>query len=730
MVSRFLKGQGRDQRVSNGKTRRGQKAAHILGRCIETLEERRLLSAAPVIDEISETQLFTGRSLILPITASDADGDRLTYTITSDNPEISAELHTGNPFLKLTVAGYGDMVFELLRDVAPHTVDTITGLVQAGYYNGLTFHRVIKDFMIQGGDPLGNGTGDPGFEFDDEFNSSAIFRGTGQLAMAKSSDDTNGSQFFITDSSPYWLDFQHTIFGQLVRGMDVVRQIEAVPVDSNSKPTTPVTITKAELIDDKTDAVITLKATSAATGSATITVTADDGTGGTAIRTFQVQTGADPNGTPPILGPLSNLVTPVNTPVTINVPTVDMEGEPTYVWAYSPQLNGGTPWRIEGKSLTITPPTGFSGALNVTIGVTSYTVNDPLLWWYYAESFDMQTITIGVGDRAITGQSKSFQTTARQVDTYAVATFTDADVKGTAGDFKATINWGDGPKSRGGQGITTGVITRGADGTYTVSGIPTYAHNGTYPVSVTITGNKGAKLALYGTASIGTVPAVALEADPVDATKTSLRVMGTRGHDSLQMLWYKGGRVRVKVNGTIVGTYKPTGSIRVFGLAGNDTLAVDSRITIGTELHGGDGADTLTGGAGKDILLGEGGKDVLMSMAGSDMLIGGTGVDKLDGGAGDDLLIAGNTNYDANPVSLAQLMAEWTRTDLTYAKRVAHLTGGKGGYNGKLYLTSKTVFSDRDIDTMAGGAGTDLFFYTNRKDAAKDLAKTESSLAG
>jgi peptidyl-prolyl cis-trans isomerase A (cyclophilin A) len=140
------------------------------------------------------------------------------------------------------------MTFELFQDLTPQTVNTIEGLIKSGFYDGLTFHRVVPGFVIQGGDPAGNGTGGPGFAFDDEFNARAIFSGNGQLAMANAGKDTNGSQFFVSIGPQRALDFNHTIFGQLVRGFDVLSAIEHVPTDANNRPLTPVSITSARLV--------------------------------------------------------------------------------------------------------------------------------------------------------------------------------------------------------------------------------------------------------------------------------------------------------------------------------------------------------------------------------------------------------------------------------------------------------------------------------------------------
>jgi peptidyl-prolyl cis-trans isomerase B (cyclophilin B) len=135
----------------------------------------------------------------------------------------------------------GDIVLELFADAAPKTVESFTKLANDGFYDGLTFHRVIKDFMIQGGCPLGTGTGSPtdkgydGYPFEDEFNEHKIVRGA--LAMANAGPNTNGSQFFIVtaDAAP-WLDGKHTVFGKVVDGMDTVDRIEGLETGASDRP--------------------------------------------------------------------------------------------------------------------------------------------------------------------------------------------------------------------------------------------------------------------------------------------------------------------------------------------------------------------------------------------------------------------------------------------------------------------------------------------------------------
>jgi peptidyl-prolyl cis-trans isomerase B (cyclophilin B) len=129
----------------------------------------------------------------------------------------------------------GPLQIELFDEDAPKTVENFRTLATDGFYDGLIFHRVIKDFMIQGGCPEGTGTGGPGYDFEDEFNNHKIVRGA--LAMANRGPNTNGSQFFIVtaDACP-WLDGKHTVFGQITDGMDVVDRMEAAPTGSQDRP--------------------------------------------------------------------------------------------------------------------------------------------------------------------------------------------------------------------------------------------------------------------------------------------------------------------------------------------------------------------------------------------------------------------------------------------------------------------------------------------------------------
>ncbi len=259
----------------------------MLARCYLLLFLMAALAAeaAPVIDPIGNVIVPAGKSLIIPITATVTNGRPLTYTITGSTNAMAIVLHTNNPFWKLnvaqvcapgapgafqtpfrgglaTVTNVGDMTFMLFPEYAPNTVSIFQGLSASGFYSSNTiFHRVVTNFVIQGGDALTNGMGGLVFQYDDEFNPQAIFSGNGQLALANSGKNTDGCQFFITVGAQRSLDFGYTLFGQLLRGFDVLTNIDNTAVDTNSRPLADEIITQAAFVPDTSDIVVTLVAT-------------------------------------------------------------------------------------------------------------------------------------------------------------------------------------------------------------------------------------------------------------------------------------------------------------------------------------------------------------------------------------------------------------------------------------------------------------------------------------
>jgi cyclophilin family peptidyl-prolyl cis-trans isomerase len=141
---------------------------------------------------------------------------------------------------------HGAIEVELFDEDAPTTVENFVKLARDGFYDGVVFHRVIPDFMVQGGDPTGTGTGGPGYQFDDEINDHKIVRGA--LAMANAGPGTNGSQFFVvTAEACPWLDGKHTVFGRVTSGMDVVDRISELPRDGRDKPLEAATMERVEI---------------------------------------------------------------------------------------------------------------------------------------------------------------------------------------------------------------------------------------------------------------------------------------------------------------------------------------------------------------------------------------------------------------------------------------------------------------------------------------------------
>ena len=443
---------------------------------VEALEGRQLL-AAPVIEPIPAVDVPGGKTLIVPLRGGDADGDPITYTATSDASGVRAEVRSGGPFLRLSVEGFGDLEFQLFGDLVPNTVRQITDLVDDGFYDGLTFHRVIPGFVIQGGDPEGDGTGGPGFSFDDEFVPSAIFSGNGQLAMANSGKDTNGSQFFVTLGPQRSLDFNHTIFGQLVRGQDVAEAIADVPTGSNDRPSTPVVISDAQIVANTTDAVLLIHADEGV-DAATVTVTASDGNGETDTETIAVDVVADATDDPPILGRIGNQQAVSGVPLGFDLSSTDLEGDPVEYQANLLTNADRASVSVSGNRVTVTPQAGFTGDLTLRVGVRQQGATSR---GTTANPFDTQEITVSVAASSLPIEGVTVSgTEGVALENIPVARI-PATAGGEASDYSATIDWGDGT-------TTAGTVVDREGGGFEVRGTHTYAADGDYPMVISVTG--------------------------------------------------------------------------------------------------------------------------------------------------------------------------------------------------------------------------------------------------
>ncbi|MBX3414830.1 MAG: peptidylprolyl isomerase [Pirellulales bacterium] len=354
----------------------------------EQLEER-CVFAAPTLATISNVTLQAGAPLHIALDGFDADGDQLTYSAISDNGNLGLTIPTGNRSMKISVvhassgqsgdvAINGDMIFQLFDDLAPNTAGRIAQLAQSGFYNGLTFHRIASPgnpFVIQGGDPSGNGTGGSGVNFDDEFNVLLQHTSKGILSMAKTSDDTNDSQFFITATATRHLDFNHSIFGFLTEGESIRAAIQGIPVGTNDVPLSPVFMQNVSVFVDHENGVLRLSAPEGTTGTANVTVTVSDGNGGTAQRTFQVTIVADTTNNRPFLHPTPAVVNiPRGGSTTFSVSATDVEGGQMIFGT----LTGLSGFGIEALPATVTPDgqvgTTTFKITNTTAPAGTYTV--------------------------------------------------------------------------------------------------------------------------------------------------------------------------------------------------------------------------------------------------------------------------------------------------------------------------------------------------------------------
>jgi cyclophilin family peptidyl-prolyl cis-trans isomerase len=368
---------------------------------LQTLSERSGIPInyghTPSLAPIDDVTVLHDAPLNIPLNGYDPNGGPLTYTINIADPSVvTGELLDGaNRSLKITVQKYGEMIVYLFEDDAPNTTGQIIAIAQANGYDGTIFHRVISGFMIQGGDPDGNGMNNENQpEFDDEFSVNLMHIAKGLLSMAKAGDDTNTSQFFITAAPTRGLDFQHSIFGIVVEGDAVRAGINRVPTDENDRPLTNVVISDVEVFVDPENGMLRLKAASGVTsGSTQVTVTVTDQDGHSSQESFTATVALDTIDTPPFLGPIGPVSTSAGAPVNVQLTSTDVQGDAVYYDAVLPTESDPYTLTIDHNTglVTITPKAGFMGSFDVTVGVRQATavpnIND---------QFDRQTFSVTV----------------------------------------------------------------------------------------------------------------------------------------------------------------------------------------------------------------------------------------------------------------------------------------------------------------------------------------------
>jgi cyclophilin family peptidyl-prolyl cis-trans isomerase len=368
----------------------------------EALEPRLLLSSAkPTLAPLGNQLLLGGSPLLIPLNRLNPNAKKAKLTTITNDPNVTARVVSNGLTMQIQVKGFGTMTFALLNRYAPRAVNQIKKLAKRGFYDGVTFHRVINNFMIQTGDPTGTGSGGSKLpNFDDQFHVDLQHNRGGILSMAKSGDDTNNSQFFITAGPTRHLDFNHTIFGVLVKGDNVRNRINNVATNASDRPIKPVVITKVTVFKDKSSAVLMLKAPEGYAGGANVAVTASarvtqaDGRAKIqkVTRVFSTTIQPDPVNGGPFLRDIPAQNAKAGVQKQIQLQGVDVEGDAMFYDAVVVTQNVSVNMSINNNTglLTFTPPAGFKGTLEILVGVRAANGSDTQDPW------DTQLIQINV----------------------------------------------------------------------------------------------------------------------------------------------------------------------------------------------------------------------------------------------------------------------------------------------------------------------------------------------
>ncbi len=419
---------------------------------------RALLNAT--LNSIGGQQIEAGKFLYVPLTATSSTNSAVNFSVQSSNSNVTATVLAGNPSLKMTVSGTdssnqpfsGVLTFQLFQDFAPSTVARIEQLVNSGFYNGLTFHRIINNFVAQGGDPLGNGTGGSGTLINDEFSSKLTYNSRGLLGLANRGHDTNDSQFFITDTKtsaplPENLNFQQPIIGILTSGFATFQKLITTPTNSSTNaPINTATMSNLQIFTDTQNGVLQITAPSTFTGSSNLVVTATDGSGSPSVQNFTTTVVANTATDRPFLGPVTNKTTNENTPITFDVQGIDLENNPlTFVVkaqsgfdstsvSADPNSTGSDPLNVTATMtttpasgttpatahITLTPAHNFTGTINLVVGVRDQTNRSSTGSLNSLSNFDTQKFTLTVNaqtaSKLVITQSPTTATTGTAVN--------------------------------------------------------------------------------------------------------------------------------------------------------------------------------------------------------------------------------------------------------------------------------------------------------------------------
>ena len=696
--------------------------------------------AAPSLAAISDVTFFAGSAFHIPLNATDADGDSLSFNAVSDNISVSADVPEGNRSLRIAVEQgdsmsptiSGEMTFELFEDEASRATSRIITLAESGFYDESTFHRVIDNFVIQGGDPNGvpSGTGgSPLGDFDDQFDFDLQHNRTGMLSYAKSFDDTNDSQFFVTEYADPTvvntnlrnLDSNHSVFGVQTTGEAIRAAISDTGTGVNDVPNVDVVLTSVTVFVDTQNGVLRINAPEGTSGTAMVTVTVSDAAE-QAQQSFNVTFTADTHNNAPFLADIPSIRTLADTPTTFQLTALDVENAPNAAFLdevelanrslFVPQASNSSELTYDIGFLTgtvsVVPVNSFSGTSSITVSTGEFTttidyqvvpieiVASASPWTVSATDHPGLTeANDGDADeiRLVRNGSKlevffNDQATA-QAEYISVTTLT---IDGSRDDDTLIIDY-----SGGNPFPTGGILFNG----YTVDPMEMNPPADTGIDSLELTGGE-VTTATY-TFTNATDGSVNLDDDvltyvglePIEDnlnvtdrvfTYSAVADMVTAGDDDLAANDLS--RIATGGTGTTVDFTTPSGSLTINTGDGNDTVSItsmdslfDGTLTVNAE----GGNDTVDASAITFAvkLNGFGGNDSLTGGSIADTLNGGSGSDSLVGGAGDDKLRGQGTSGDT-------------------------LQGGSGD------------------DTLDGGDGYDHIFET----ADSDFTVTDSTLTG
>ncbi len=675
----------------------GSKRRSTIGRrpVIESLEGRAMMTAT--IAPIANVSVPQFQGYQVPVEGGTTH--QQTYTVTSDNPGVKATVAQGQ-FLTLgvshTSSGTGDvavngtMTFQLFQDLTPNTVASIESLITGtatnttlttnnaplgtNYYVNKNFHRIANGFpdansyIVQGGSLNGQGGGQV-FKtpFPDEFNQSVAFTGTGQLAMANSGADTNDSQFFITTGSPTFLDYHHTIFGQIVAGQNILTQLTQIsksPTDGTT-PVSPVTITSATLSPVSPDGVIHLDTTVApANATANITVTAKDVTDNTTTtQTFQANVTPANTAIPerPFVGPYDQSITipagqtdrlqifsvsaTPNDPLTYTLQSAVVPASGTTPSSFTPVDSTKLTASVNSATglVTITPVAGFTGTTQILIGVRDNTnraaqgvaLDSPDNYEYHLIQVNVPSSTTPVAQRPLSQQQNVTATAAGS---------TPIQLSGTNPNPNATATLP----------LTYAITTQPTHGTLSgfnastgaLNYTPTAGYVGPDAIAYTVT-DPNSGLSSFATtvnvnvvnANTGAVRFFANSPTSASGVLVVTPVPRTDGGTNLINAAVIGGNVHVTVNGVLDAIQPAVGDVDrlvIYGSKANDTITVDPSLSAIATLDGGHGGiNVLTAGSGQTREHGWFGKNTLVQGSSSNYQLGRSGIgDRFVKGAG------------------------------------------------------------------------------------------------